>query len=228
MFHFTQNLSYLSITNNYIKNLSNYNNSRLKYLDCSNNKDFVLDITLPHCKQLYINNVGLKSINFNRLPELSILDCGFNNLTQLPENGKLTELNVESNELTRLGNYPALTHLIADNNRLISIKTYPLLESMTIAHNNLDNIPDLSLIKKLIAPFNNIAHIGNMPNLELLDVSHNNLERFVLPKTVGFVSIQINPVKSIKFDPNHIKNLREMEIGYKTYNVLFSVLQVFL
>src|SRR5271155_1769290 len=66
-------LTFLDCSNNDITDLSQYHGTKIKYFDCSNNNGLTLNFSLPHCKQLYINDCGLVSIDLTLMPLLNIL-----------------------------------------------------------------------------------------------------------------------------------------------------------
>jgi NitT/TauT family transport system permease protein len=89
---------------NKLENISNYYNSFLRYLDISYN-EITLNLFLPYCKELYINNTNLNEINLSYFPEMKILDCSNNNLAIINGfNNKLQELDISNNKI----NYPLL------------------------------------------------------------------------------------------------------------------------
>lgn len=217
---FYPRLSLLNISNNNISYCFDYNNSNLKYFDCSFNP-FIFNIKLEKCIYLFINNCSINKIDLDLIPNIKYLDVSNNNLTEL-KNSNLLELDIQNNHFSSLNNYPNLKYLIANNNNISNIKSYPNLLSLEISFNNLIFIPNQNKLKKLIATNNKIEKIGELNEIELIDLSYNNLKNITL-KNPKYISIQFNPINNILLSEQTLINLKELQINYKTYCNIYNI-----
>lgn len=216
------NLTFLNIANNQIISCNQYNNSKIKYFDCSFNSGFKYDFILPECKHLYINDTETNSINLNLLPKLEILDCENNRLTNIEGGNNLLEINIQYNYIKSLPYWPKMERLMADQNEIEILRTYPNLISVNISHNKLIKINSQPLLKKLIANNNNIRSVGNMPELELIDLSHNFITYFDIPKKVKYISLQFNPLTKIILGKDVLGSIKELQVNFETYKHIYE------
>ena len=219
---FYPKLIFLNIAHNQITDCSCYNNTNLKYFDCSFNPGFKLNFSLPSCNQLYINDVLLKEIDLKLVPNITILDCSNNRLAKITGGTNLVEINIQSNCVKELPEWPSLLRLAADYNQIEVLPTFQNMVSAFISYNKLKKICDQPSIKKIIANNNNISDLGKMPKLELIDFSHNNLQTFVVPDRSEYVSLQFNPIVKIKLGETVLKTIKELQVNIPTYEYLYS------
>lgn len=116
---------------------------------------------------------------------LTILDCSFNEITELPQlPSKLTTLNCSSNNIAELTNLPTtLTTLKCAYNDLSSfdfskLTTLKNLEELDCSSNNLIefNVPDLDNLKILNLSGNQLTQLSvSLSNLEELNCNDNQL-----------------------------------------------------
>lgn len=116
---------------------------------------------------------------------LTILDCSFNEITELPQlPSKLTTLNCSSNNIAELTNLPTtLTTLKCAYNDLSSfdfskLTTLKNLEELDCSSNNLVefNVPDLDNLKILNLSGNQLTQLSvSLSNLEELNCNDNQL-----------------------------------------------------
>lgn len=215
-------LIFLNISKNKITKLSHYQNSLLQYFDCSYNENFEPNFSLPHCKQLYIDNTNLAHINLKLFPKLEILDCENNRLTNIMESNTLLEINVQHNLFTSLPSFPKIIRIMADHNKITSLNTYPELLSLTITYNKLVKIDAQPKLKKIIANNNYIENIGSMPKLRVIDFGQNKLEHFDFPIGVRYVSIQFNPISKLHIGNDVLQNIKELQINFESYRHIYS------
>lgn len=215
-------LTFLNIAGNQIHNCNQYHGSNIKYFDCSFNENFVMDFYLPHCKDLYINDTKLKSIDFNLLPVLQVLDCSNNELTEINNCQNLIEINAQSNRLVKLPPMDKLIRLMADYNKIVIMRTYPNLISVNITHNHLIRINDQPKLKKLIAYNNQINQMGYMPSIELMDLGHNNLDKIIIPNDAEYVSIQFNPINDLILNTSVLQSIKELQVNFETYEHIYQ------
>lgn len=215
-------LTFLNIAGNQIHDCKQYHNSNLKYFDCSFNENFVMNIFLPRCRDLYINDVKLKSIDLELLPMLQVLDCSNNELFEINGGQNLVELNVQSNHLIQLPFMNNLIRLMADHNEIITMRTYPNLLSANVTRNNLIRIHDQPRLKKLIAYNNKINQLGHMPFIELIDLGHNNLDKIIIPNHAEYVSIQFNPISDLVLNTNVLSSIKELQVNFETYKHIYQ------
>lgn len=216
-------LTFLNISDNKIISLNHYHNSSLTYLDCSNNPGFKLDISLPKCENLYINDNELAYINLDLIPQVKILDCENNSLTNIVGGAQLLEINLNHNHLKKLPMWNNLIRLMANHNQIENLQTYPSLLSLDISFNKMKKIDSQPLLKKLTATNNFIVELEEMPHLKLLDVSHNCLTNIFIPASCKYVSIQFNPLTSISvLSADLLSNVKEMEVNFETYKYIYQ------
>lgn len=215
-------LTFLNMSNNHIKNLDNYNESNLTYLDCSFNINFTFNIKLISCKHLYVNDAGLNEIDLSKLPKLEYLDCSNNNLNKINSCDTLLELNIQRNHLLDLPLLPKLKILMADDNTIQYLQTYPHLNNLTISYNRLKTINLQPNLKILTASHNNINKLGLMPKIEILDVGYNELHDIQIPNTIINLSIQFNPINDLTLSDIALKTINDIQISFNTYKSLYK------
>jgi hypothetical protein len=215
-------LKFLNVANNKITDLNHYHNSKLIYFDCSYNQGFKMNFSLPDCKQLYVNDTDLESINLDKFPKIELLDCGNNKLTQIGYADDLIEINIQNNLIEELPLWPYLVRLVADNNKIGVLPSYPLLVSANVANNRLTRIKKQPLLRKLIANNNSIQELGKMPNLELIDISHNKLDSFTPSNKIEYVSLQFNPINNIHLNEDTLESIVELQVNFDTYKNIYK------
>ncbi len=215
---FYPNLTLLIVCDNKIKNLELYNNSKLKYLDCSFNAGLKLNIWLPNCEKLYVTDCNLSHIDLELIPKIKILDCENNLLDKIVSaNGfgsRLLELNVQNNKLNDLSIYPNLTMLNIDHNNLSVIVTYPDLKFLSAVSNKLIRIKSQPSLTELYVRHNGIKQIDIMPNLKKIDLAYNKLDNYQIPVNSEHVYIYFNPITNLSIE---FSKLKELQIGFDTY-----------
>lgn len=219
---FYPNLIFLNIAENNITDLSHYHNSNLEYLDCSFNKNFKINFKLPKCKQLYITDCRLQTLDLALLPILKILDCGNNDLTNISESKNLVELNIQYNKLTEIPKFDKIKRVTANHNKITKLNTYPELTSININHNELIKIDNQPNLRKLIANNNHIKDLGEMSKLELIDLSHNKISNYSIPLNAEFVSLQFNPINDIQIENQVFRTIKELQINFATYKNIYQ------
>ncbi|AEQ33054.1 leucine-rich repeat protein [Megavirus chiliensis] len=226
---FYPKIVYLDISYNKITNCKNYNNSKIKYLDCSYNPNFIFDFNLPYCQQLYINDNKLTNINLDLCPNVEILDCSNNLLTKINGGINLIEISIQDNNIDKLPIWSKLLRLMANNNKLLYLDTYPELIYLSASFNNLQLINDQPKLKKIIVNNNHITRLGKMPNLKLIDLSHNLIKTFVVPKYSKYVSIQFNSLDGNQIDNDNIfEKLREFQMDFNIYVKIYNICQKYI
>ncbi|AQN68343.1 hypothetical protein [Saudi moumouvirus] len=222
-------LIYLDISHNKILDCSHYNNSNIKYFDCSFNSGFKLNFNIPSCKQLYINDTGIENINLNYCPYLEILDCSNNLLKKIEGGNNLIEINIQDNNINTVPVWPKLLRLMANNNVINFLDTYPELIFITISYNKLQQINDQPKLKKIIANNNNIIKIGNVPNLKFIDLSYNKIKLLEMPINCKYAYLHFNDFQAIKIsDKNVFLKLRELQIDFSTYSKIYDQFQKYI
>lgn len=219
---FYPKLNFLNISNNRIASCRSYANSRLVYLDASFNPGLNIDIPLPNCKHLYINDNEINKIDLNLFPRIEFLDCGNNQISEIGYSDTLIELNISSNSITNLPPFPKLLRLMADSNSVGYLRTYPNMIFISISNNKLSRIDSQPVLKKIIANNNQISHLGKMPELELIDYSHNSITNIDLPETIEYVSLHFNPISDINLNENVLRSIKELQINFNTYTNIYS------
>lgn len=214
---FYPNLEQLKASNNNISSLSNYHDSKLEYLDISHNNGFILNIRLPECRQLYITHNTLTSIDLGWCPKLQLLDCGYNEISEIRGIVDLIELNIEYNNITALHCWPNIQYLNADYNKIQYLKKYPRLLSLNIQYNKLIKIDDQPLLERLIANNNNICELGIFPKLKFVDLSYNRLQKFEIPPSAEHIYLQFNCIKNFCLEKQRLLNAKEIQIDYNLY-----------
>jgi hypothetical protein len=132
-------------------------------LNCSfnplKNLDFIKGSKLQY---LYIQGVR---ISISEIPDsLTLLDCKFCRLTELPELKNLTVLNCKGNKLTKLNLNDNLTILDASKNFISSINNFPKnLIYLDLAHNKLSSIPSLHDTITFLKLGDNPFNVENLP-----------------------------------------------------------------
>ena len=219
---FYPNLTFLNISHNRISDLIAYRNSKLKYLDCSNNLNLNINFTLPSCEQLYITDNGISQIDLSKLPRLQLLDCSNNQFESIEGGNQLTELNIQYNKVKLLPKWQFLKHLVADHNKLVSLPSYPSLLTLSINHNQLNTLASQPKLTDLIAHHNYITEIGDMPSATLIDLSHNSLRQFSVPSNIKFLSCQFNPISDLIFSSDILSKINELQISFDLYERLYK------
>lgn len=219
---FYPKLTFLNISNNKITSIKSYDQSNLKYLDCSFNPGISFDISLSFCKHLYINDNNLTEVDLSGISRLQYLDCSNNNLVAINPSESLIELNSQRNHLIDLPILPNIKILMTDDNTIKMIQTYPQLTILTASHNNLVHIDPQPSLTKLIASHNYLEQIGHMPCLEILDVCYNRLRRTQIPHSIQSISVHFNYITDLELSDEALKNIRDIQVSFNTYQTIYK------
>lgn len=212
---FYPNLILLITHNNEIKNIDEYNNSKLKYIDCSFNLNIELNINLHKCTNLYITDSHLTYLDLDLFPKIKILDCENNKLNKLGSSRTLIELGVQNNLLSNLSKYPNLVRLFADNNNLCEINyTFDKMVLLSVNYNRISQIKSQPALEKLYAKYNKITNIGIMPMAETIDITYNNITEYILCNKIEHAYLHFNPITSLKIE---FQKIKELQISFNTY-----------
>lgn len=206
---------------NRIKNLELYNNSKLKFLDCSHNTDLKLNIYLPNLSSLYVTDCELRELHLDLVPKIKLLDCENNLLIKLDHGSLLTELNICNNQITGLPTFPNLIRLNADYNNLSLIETYVELEYLSVSHNKIRSIMSQPKLIQLHSKNNLISKLGSVPNLKIVDLSYNKLDsvEFGGSNLMAHAHLHFNPLKYVSLN---FSNLNELQIDFATYKNIYT------
>jgi Leucine-rich repeat (LRR) protein len=216
---FYPNLVSLMVSNNRIKNINVYQNSILRYVDCSFNLGFELHISLPHCKQIYLNDCELKLFKIELFPNLTILDLENNQIKELGQSSTLIELGAQNNFLKDLPAYPNLLRLYVDDNQLVKIRTHDKLLLLSATNNQIVQIHSQPSLEKLYAKRNQLVRLGSTPKLKTIDICYNAVESYALPNEVEHAYLYFNPLTSLDLQFNCIK---ELQISFGTYQYIYQ------
>lgn len=214
-------LKYLSAPQNRITRLDpRYSNNKLEWVDLSAN-EFVFDIPLPHCTDLYLSENNLRAFDFQLVPKIKVLDLSYNALTSLADHPAIRELHIQGNLLSNLGRYDNLVHLNASENLISKMETLPRIDTLNISHNSLKQIHQPSLTS-LIACHNHLESFKSPANLTHLDISHNKIQRISVTKYVVSAFIHDNAIVDIRGDYH---SLKEITMDYSTYRLVYPRLR---
>lgn len=214
-------LKYLSAPQNQIRRLDpRYANNKLEWVDLSAN-EFVLDVSLPHCTDLYLAENNLKTFDFSLVPAIKILDLSYNALSSLADHSRIRELHVQGNLLVSLGKYDNLAHLNASENLISRMELLPCLDTLNISHNSLKRIHQPSLTS-LIACHNHLESFQSPPNLAHLDISHNKIRTISISRRVVSAFVHDNVIVDIRGDYH---DLKEITMDYATYRLIYPRLK---
>ena len=181
----------LSLKNNELTSIPNFNHLELTSLDLSNNKLTKLPehFAPPSLDELFLAHNQLTKINqeLDNLTSLNVLDLSFNQLTSINNIALLSSLNtlkLGHNQLTQFPNN--LTDLI-------------YLRSLNIDGNQLTSLP------KEIEDFN---------DLSFLSCENNQLTTFSsdLPK-LTYLSLAHNKITKLSIEPTHFLELETLNIA---------------
>lgn len=211
---FYPGLRVLIANNNSILDLSSYNNSPIKFFDCSFNKGIDLNFNLPYCTNLFATNCSLTNINLNYYPSLLYLDCEHNKISTIQPSNILVELCINFNLIVDLPFYPNLTKLFASDNKLRRIITYPYVDVLNVKNNNIYVIDDQPSLKRLVANNNRIESIGHFPVVRHFDLAHNSIRSVVINRYVEEAFLYSNPLSELKIDQS---SLKELHLGFDIY-----------
>ena len=190
----------------------------LEYLDLSNNTIRNLEALahMMNLKEIVLNHNALTGLNaLSVLPNLEKLDVSYNSLTSIAPLAtctKLTDLDVSQNELSELAainNLPALRYLSANGNAISDISQLADNTALTELHVAKNQIEDISALSSLT-------------NLEVIDFSNNQVAE--LPAFADDCKLRIidgshNKVKSLE----NLKNQMNLTHIYMDYNQITSV-----
>jgi len=217
---FYPNLMSLIMNSNRIKNINSYDNSNLKYLDCSFNPEFEFNIRLPKCTNIYITDCKMVSLNLNLFPKIKILDCENNRIDKLKSSDTLIELGISNNLFRELSTYPNLVRLYADHNNLTLVETFEKLLLLSVTHNRISQIKSQPVLEKLYAKHNEITKLDSIPNVETIDITYNKLSRYTLPPTVLHAHLYFNPIVSLDIE---FQKIKELQISFNTYQYIYQM-----
>lgn len=192
---------------------------------------------------LYIDHNNLSLLpEPSHIPNLSYLNCSFNNLKTIPYYPELKFINFANNKVIDLSNYhnsvleyidcgfnpgfmlnfilPKCIHLYANNIDLtaINFELYPELKFVDCSHNFLTSIMISKSIVELNIQYNQIEVIPCYPNLINLDASFNKIQILeTFPKLVN-ADLNNNILTLIKTQPVLTKliannnNIKKIEV----------------
>ena len=160
--------------------------------------------------EIFIND---SLLDINICSNITSIDCSSSNISNLDgiqhfEN--LTHLNCGYNQLTQLTELPPnLTNLnISHCVNLITIESFPnTLEFIDCSYNQLNVLPDLpSELKQLYCGVNVLNSLPNLPyNLTHLDCSFNNLISLpYLPENLAHINCSYNQLTSLPDLPDQL------------------------
>jgi len=168
------NLEYLSLEYNELTQVPNFNLPNLKHLSLEYNKlTQVPNFKLPNLEWLGLYNNELTQVPDFNLPNLEKLLLDHNQLTQVPDFKLpgLEMLNLNGNELTQVPNFKLsnLKFFWINSNKLIEVPNFklPNLRELSLENNHLTQVPNF-----------------NLPNLEKLFLNDNNF-----PESPSFTKI---------------------------------------
>lgn len=213
-------LRHLNIAENSLETLdTRYANeaSSLYDLDVSFNPGFNIKFKIPSCQKLYINNNAILALNLSLFPNLIILDCSCNLLTNIDSQSTLEEINIQDNSLTTLPAWPSMKRIIATDNKLKEIPIYPYLTDLIVANNRIESIINQPLLEKLIANKNRISEIRALPKLQMADLSNNLIKNFIVESDLEWVDIFFNPMTSLDLPDKVFGTLNQMQLNLETY-----------
>lgn len=219
---FYPKLTFLKISNNKIKSCSKYSQSKINHFDCGFNYDFNINLSLPLCQHLYMNNINCTSFDISLFPNLQYLDCENNNLSLISKSDVIIELNINSNKITYLPTFPNITHLMAEKNLIATIPTFPKIKYLNVSFNQITSIYPQPCLEKIIANNNFINKIGYMPLLELADLSYNLLLSYKIPSSSQYISLHFNPIKILELDKSNLNCIKELQVNFDTYSYIYN------
>lgn len=215
-------LKLLNIADNFIDDMKDYHNSKLEYVDISNNYGIKININLPNCIRFYANKCGFKSFDFGNCKNLRIADLSENKIEELKSKDNiLDELHCQNNNLTSIPTFSKLRRLNADHNNIEILATQPELVSLSICHNRLKKLPKLPKLIKLIANNNNIEQVDVYSELELVDLGHNKLTSFTINNLCLYVSLEFNRIEKLKLSKN-LSKIKELQIDMGLYDKIYK------
>jgi hypothetical protein len=130
--------------------------------------------------KLILDNNKLTRINLQNTPNLQVLSCIENRISEIYGLAGLTsliQLFVDSNELNELPPLPSVQTLSASHNKLSSLPIFPSLQLLNVSFNLLNHLPKISSqITQLIVASNCLTTLPfGMKHLEVLEASNNKL-----------------------------------------------------
>lgn len=151
-----ENITYLSISHQMLKELTLENSPALEYLNCSGNELFSLNLNgCASLEELYCNSNNLENLHLPDIHNIYLLNASYNNLKML-----------------ELRNCHALQTLYCSNNKLkeVDFSSCNSINEINISHNSLGAESMDSLFRQLPAKQNkNLALICYIENPGLED-----------------------------------------------------------
>ena len=221
---FYPNLTFLDVSNNNIKSLSNYSKiaKKLKSLDCSFNNNIVVPKFLHSCKNLYISNCSIPIFDISGYPSLRVLDCSHNRLKRIDgESDIMKEVNMDNNLMVSMPRWQSLEYISAKNNKLTRIDVYPNAHTIIVDNNSIKRISKQPMLKKLVASYNEIEQINSCPRATLLKLEHNKLTKLIVPDQLKFLDIQYNSISEIDID-NSKNSIRCISSDIEVYKHIYK------
>lgn len=150
IFNELDTLIMLDLKDNYIKDVSQFKNKSIRYIDLSNNKDIIGLQSLSEVATIFLNN------------------CNISDIDQILKLEKVLDLSLEYNQLTDITNISQLKELsnlsLAGNKQLSGIISNDNLAILNVSDCNLNDSFDLSKIK-------NLSYLNISKNDEITDIA---------------------------------------------------------
>jgi Leucine-rich repeat (LRR) protein len=191
----------------------------------------------PTVVNVYIENTGIRNLNFLRGAPVEHVHCNNNALETIDalEGSSISVLNCNDNKLNKLTSMPNLIQLECAYNKIFTLEDLensPYLEFICCSGNSLLNLKGLEKLRKLkviVATHNDIFDINAIrffPRVDLLNLEDNMI--MYLPKLRFLDNIQKNVYVNFNvnfnfnFNSNYIEDITHLERKLKCRNVSFS------
>lgn len=232
---------HIEVKKNYLKELNFMNNTKIEYIDVSNNKLTILK--LPYVdynyrglvRYLNCSNNNLKSLDTKNMYFLEYLDCSNNKIginydgsENLYLKKKIIFCNISNNNFSTvtIQEDNVLKHFYASNNKIVSIELHNLNDNIEcidlynndISYNHCFNnfgLSDFINLNYLKIGLNQINNIESLPpKLEYFYAESNNLlEIPTLPKTLIDINLYNNDLTKIDIEEKNYPSLKYLNIA---------------
>lgn len=209
---------YDKIANKTLSDILNISNVNLTSFQYKINKSFSLFNILKGVTELYCYDNDITELPAPKyLPVLTILDCSYNNIVEIPEYQNLIELNCSHNKIQKMGPLLKIKTMECSNNSLVRLPEMHAIESIYCSRNKLIELADYPTLKECYCDHNEIKLIKNLNNLEKIDCGSNSLKHFnILPK-LKILNMADNKIKSL--NDATFKSIEKITASY--YYLLF-------
>lgn len=201
-------------------------------------KKILKNIPNEHIMELDIGNNDIHDLSLEDVPNIEILHCHANNITNFPVFPKLKELYCMRNNIFSLPSFPNIVKIHCTDNFITHIPTMPNLKEIRINNNPVRSIDFQPNLEKIYISMNVIQELPILPKLKQIIVRKfdrfmsyhfledtTNLLSCVVAQKIKYLNLYIHTVKmQRRFRRNFYKKIFKNKINNDIINIISKFL----